>query len=111
MGIDIDWVIDAIASRLRDMIPIGVIDIGGLEGGGRGPRGRTAVPDVRGLPVDDARSTLAREGFRVEYVELEPRPAPVMGTIVDQTPAAGTRLRRGRRVRISVHHPQRRASE
>jgi PASTA domain len=108
---EMDWLIDRLLdqvhSRLRSIIPLDAIDIVGMEGTGPGPPGRATVPDVRGLAVSEARSALAREGFRVASRRLERRPAPVMGTVVDQSPAPGTRLRRGRRVTISVRHPQR----
>lgn len=73
---------------------------------GFGPSRRGPVPDVRGLEVDDAFSVLARDGFRGEVLRLEERPAPVMGTVVDQAPEAGTRRRRGSRVVIHVLHPR-----
>ena len=67
-------------------------------------RGRTTVPDVRGLNVDEARRTLGREGLRLEVHRLQERPAPVMGTVVDQDPEPGTRHRRAKPVRIYVQH-------
>jgi PASTA domain-containing protein len=76
------------------------------EGGAPGPPGRAEVPNVRGLSVEEARLALSREGFRVEILQLEERPAPVMGTVVDQDPAPGTRRHRGRPVRIDVAHPR-----
>jgi hypothetical protein len=99
------WLVDEIASWLANILPI---DIGGTTEGGEGgarPGGKTDVPDVRGLGVDDARRALSREGFKVEIVRLEERPAPVMGMVLQQDPAPGTRRRRGRSVTISVHHP------
>ena len=57
-------------------------------------RGRTTVPDVRGLNVDEARRTLGREGLRLEVHRLQEPPAPVMGTVVDQNREPGTRHRR-----------------
>jgi PASTA domain len=77
-----------------------------VEGQGPGsiPRGRTTVPDVRGLNVDEARRTLGREGLRLEVRRLQERPAPVMGTVVDQDPDAGTRHRRAKPVMVFVQH-------
>jgi hypothetical protein len=49
------------------------------EGNASRPKGRMEVPDVRGLTVEDARLVLSREGFTVEILQLEERPAPVMG--------------------------------
>jgi len=77
------------------------------EGGEPRPKGRTAVPNVRGLTVEEARHALSREGFKVEILRLEERPTPVMGTVVDQDPAPGTRRHRGLPVRINVAHPRR----
>jgi beta-lactam-binding protein with PASTA domain len=64
------------------------------------------VPDVRGLPLDLARRTLAGEGFKADVVALEPEPARVMGTVVAQRPAPGTRWHRSRRVTLDVAHPR-----
>jgi PASTA domain len=77
-----------------------------LEGQGPGsiPRGRTTVPDVRGLNVDEARVTLGREGLRLEVHRLQERPAPVMGTVVDQDPVPGTHHRRAVPVKVYVQH-------
>ena len=68
------------------------------------PRGRTTVPDVRGLNVDEARRTLGREGLRLEVHRLQEPPAPVMGTVVDQSPEPGTRHRRAEPVTVYVQH-------
>jgi beta-lactam-binding protein with PASTA domain len=70
------------------------------------PKGRMEVPEVRGLTVEDARLVLSREGFDAEILQLERRPAPVMGTVVDQSPSPGTRRHRSRPVRIVVAHPR-----
>jgi hypothetical protein len=78
----------------------------GREGGAPRPKGRTAVPNVRGLTVEEARHALSLEGFKVEILRLEDRPAPVMGTVVDQDPAPGTRRHRGLSVRLDVAHPR-----
>ena len=105
-----DWLLDWLHARsgaLRNFLPIDAIDIETIEGTGPGPPRWATVPDVRGLSVSEARSAIAREGFRLASRRLERRPAPVMGTVVGQSPAPGTRLRRGRRVMISVRHPQR----
>lgn len=77
-----------------------------LEGQPAGwrPRGRTTVPDVRGLNVDEARRTLGREGLRLEVHRLHEPPAPVMGMVVDQNPEPGTRHRRTEPVTVYVQH-------
>jgi hypothetical protein len=74
--------------------------------GGPSRRGRSTVPDVRGLDFDDAMTTLVEEGFRVEVRRLEDRPAPVMGKVVEQDPSPGTRGRRRSRVTLHVQHPR-----
>jgi PASTA domain-containing protein len=74
------------------------------QGPGSRPRGRTTVPDVRGLNVDDARHTLGREGLRLEIHRLQESSAPVMGTVVDQDPEPGTRHRRAEPVTVYVQH-------
>jgi hypothetical protein len=76
------------------------------DGSGSRPKARMEVPDVRGLTVEDARLVLSREGFRAEILQLEERPAPVMGTVVDQHPSPGTVRHRSRPVRIDVAHPR-----
>ena len=76
------------------------------DGNASRPKGRMEVPEVRGLTVEDARLVLSREGFTVEILQLEERPAPVMGTVVDQHPSPGTRRHRSRPVRIDVAHPR-----
>ena len=74
--------------------------------GGAVRRSRTAqVPDVCRMEFDDALPALVREGYKVEVVRLEERPAPVMGTVVAQSPAPGARWRRGRAVTVTVWHP------
>ncbi|MGH2679110.1 MAG: PASTA domain-containing protein [Actinomycetota bacterium] len=83
-----------------------------LDGGGPGdgaaprPKGRTAVPNVEGLDVEDARHMLSREGFQVEVIRFEERPAAVMGTVVGQDPRPGTRHHRRKPVEIHVDHPR-----
>jgi eukaryotic-like serine/threonine-protein kinase len=59
-----------------------------------------SVPDVVGLQQSAAQRRLSRAGLgsRVVYV-ASPKPS---GQVVDQGPAAGTRVRRGTRVRIDV---------
>lgn len=77
----------------------------GQDPSGMGPPGRSSIPDVRGLDVDDARTALAREGFRIDVRRVEERPAPVMGIVIDQDPRPGRRRRRGNNVTIVVRHP------
>jgi hypothetical protein len=75
------------------------------DGPARGPRARAIVPEVRGLDLDEASTALSREGFRIEIVRLEERPAAVMGMVIEQEPRPGVRRRRGHRVKLHVLHP------
>jgi beta-lactam-binding protein with PASTA domain len=93
-----------IGNRIASYLGFDLDEIG--DGTGSRPKGRMEVPDVRGLTVEDARLVLSREGFRAEILQLEKRPAPVMGTVVDQNPAPGTVRHRSRPVRIDVAHPR-----
>jgi beta-lactam-binding protein with PASTA domain len=81
-----------------------------VPGGGPPRRGKAPIPDVTGTTVAEARAVLAREGFDIEVDQVEDDPAPVMGLVVAQRPVAGTRLRRGSPVTISVLHPPARTS-
>jgi hypothetical protein len=96
------YIADLILDVLYDLLDW----LGFGEGGAPRPKGRTAVPNVRGLTAEEARLALSREGFKVEILRLEERPAPVMGTVVDQDPAPGTRRHRGLSVRLDVAHPR-----
>ncbi len=99
-------ILSVLAHRISDMLYDLWFDWDGLEMGGARPKSRTAVPNVRGLTVEEARHALSREGFKVEILRLEEQPAPVMGTVVDQDPAPGRIRRRGDPVRLDVAHPR-----
>jgi beta-lactam-binding protein with PASTA domain len=70
-------------------------------GRSRPPR-RPTVPDLHGLPGGHARSTLADADLRVNLVWLNDHTAASEGVVVDQSPAKGKRVRRGRTVTIYV---------
>ena len=97
-----------IGARIGDVLASYLsFDLDGIgDGTASRPKGRMEVPDVRGLTVEDARLVLSREGFRAEILQLEKRPAPVMGTVVRQNPSPGTRRHRSRPVGIVVAHPR-----
>lgn len=62
--------------------------------------GRVEVPDVVGRTADEAGSILRRAGLQARVFQVpsaEPR-----GTVVAQSPAAGSEIARGERVRINV---------
>lgn len=62
---------------------------------------RAKVPDVFSFPVEDAIRILKDAGFKVEQVEEESDTYPP-GRVIDQDPAAGTKLPRGATVTITV---------
>src|SRR5919204_2067442 len=62
--------------------------------------GRTAVPDVVGLPLADARQQLTSAGFKTEVKRVaSSRPKRV---VVEQSPVAGVTAVRGTTVKLSV---------
>jgi hypothetical protein len=69
------------------------------------PPSRVVVPDVSGLFYRACMDLSARVGLHVEPVRLTPRPMPVEGLVVGQTPAAGERVHRNSRLTVQVWHP------
>jgi eukaryotic-like serine/threonine-protein kinase len=65
--------------------------------------GRIAVPDVTNQPVGAASSSLEQLGFEVQVTQ-EPN-AAAEGTVIRQSPAAGTVLPQGRTVTLVVASP------
>jgi hypothetical protein len=63
------------------------------------------VPDVRGLFYDVSLEVAGRLGLHVRSVRLTPRPMPVDGLVVDQSPRALGKVRRGAAVTVHVWHP------
>lgn len=64
------------------------------------PEPTIAVPDLIGLASSEARSRLRDLGLRVTQKPVEsPRPR---GTVVRQSPGAGTQVREGRTVTLTV---------
>jgi hypothetical protein len=66
---------------------------------------RVVVPDVAGLFYRACLDVAGRVGLHVEPVRLTPRPMPVEGLVVGQTPAAGKRVRRDSRLTVRLWHP------
>ena len=64
-----------------------------------GPR-RVDVPDVVGLPVDDARARLEQDDLRARVRRVFSEESP--GSVVAQDPSAGDRAPAGSEVRINV---------
>jgi PASTA domain len=95
-----DWLFDPFM-LLKAIIDLIRLDRG--PGRSRPPR-RPTVPDLHGLPGGHARSTLADADLQVNRVWLNDHPATAEGVVVDQSPAKGKRVRRGRTVTIYVQH-------
>jgi eukaryotic-like serine/threonine-protein kinase len=62
--------------------------------------GIVALPDVRGLPVAEARRTLERLGLQVEEGGEIPNPRLPAGSVLMQTPLPGEEVARGSEVRL-----------
>lgn len=60
------------------------------------------VPDLAGLPLEDARSAAAAEGLVLETVRSDAHPSIPAGGVLDQVPRAGAVIRSGRRVAVVV---------
>jgi hypothetical protein len=93
---------------LGEFNPVGMF--GGLlamSGWIPGPRRAkwVPVPDVRGLFYDVWLEMTGRLGIRVVPMRLTPRPMPVDGLVVDQSPRAPGKVRRGEAVTVHVWHP------
>ena len=61
------------------------------------------VPDVRTLTPDDAENTFLLAGLEGEYAEQPYNPNVEADVVVDQSPAAGTEVKPGRRVYYYVN--------
>ena len=93
---------------LGDFNPVAML--GGLlatSGWIPGPRRAkwVPVPDVRGLFYPVCLEVTGRLGLRVVSVRLTARPMPVDGLVVDHSPRAPGRVRRGEAVTVRVWHP------
>ena len=63
------------------------------------------MPDIRGLFYDVGLEVTGRLGLRLRSVRLTARPMPVDGFVVDQSPRAPGKVRRGETVTVHVWHP------
>jgi hypothetical protein len=70
-----------------------------------GPPRRLAVPDVRGLFYSVCLELTGRLDLRVTAVRLTPRPMPVDGLVVGQSPLPPAKIRREGELTIQVWHP------
>jgi beta-lactam-binding protein with PASTA domain/predicted Ser/Thr protein kinase len=66
-------------------------------------REKTAVPDVKGLDSDEARSRIQNAGLQTDVTQQESDQP--QGTVLSQTPAAGTTVRKGDTVSLTVAKP------
>ena len=93
---------------LGEFNPVGMLgSLLAMSGWVPGPR-RTKwvpVPDIRGLFYDVSLEVTGRLGLRLRSVRLTARPMPVDGFVVDQSPRAPGKVRRGEAVTVHVWHP------
>lgn len=68
-----------------------------------------AVPDFSGMDIEEARREARRQSFRIEVADSLFVPAYKGGAVLDQNPAAGTKVKSGRRIFITqnAHHQKR----
>ena len=65
-------------------------------------RDLVAVPDVQGLPYEDGRNRFFGVGLLTELRSREFNEKIANGSIIDQFPEAGTMVKKGRRVAVTV---------
>jgi len=93
---------------LGEFNPVGMLgSLLAMSGWIPGPRRAkwVPVPDVRGLFYPVCLEVTGRLGLRVVSVRLTPRPMLVDGLVVDQSPRAPGKVRRGGAVTVHVWHP------
>lgn len=61
------------------------------------------VPDVKALAMTDAMRILNREGFRCEIVDSLFIDGAVPGSVIEQTPAGGSKVKTGRIIYLSIN--------
>lgn len=62
-----------------------------------------SVPDFTNMSVSEARETAARKGMRVEVIDSVYVRRMQRGAVFTQTPAAGSKVKRGRRVLLTIN--------
>jgi serine/threonine-protein kinase len=60
------------------------------------------LPDVVGMSLTDATEAFAEEGIEIEIAGEEPTPDRPEGTVLTQTPAAGSMVKKGRRIKLII---------
>jgi beta-lactam-binding protein with PASTA domain len=63
------------------------------------------LPDLRGLFARPGQRAAGEAGLHLEMVRLTEHPMAVEGLIVDQSPPAGSKVRRAATVTARVWHP------
>ena len=63
---------------------------------------RVEVPGVVGLPQDEAQKRLAEEGLELGLQDEVPSDAVAEGAVIEQDPAARSRVNRGRTVNVVI---------
>lgn len=61
------------------------------------------VPDVKGKSFQDARNTLVNEGFTVELTDSIYDTSTRPGTVVEQNPKVGTKVKDGRLIYVTIN--------
>ncbi len=60
------------------------------------------VPDFIGVHVDDVRDMARRDGFRLEVIDSIYAPIYGGGAVIEQLPLAGTEVKKGRRIFVTI---------
>lgn len=63
---------------------------------------RRPVPDFMGIHIAEVRETVRREGFRLEVVDSIYAPMYGGGAVIEQLPLAGTEVKKGRRIFVTI---------
>ncbi|MCM1108709.1 MAG: PASTA domain-containing protein [Clostridium sp.] len=61
------------------------------------------VPDIKGMPLNDARYAMSRAGLNAIVVDSSYNRNQTPGTILEQTPAGGTHVKPGRDVYLTLN--------
>jgi eukaryotic-like serine/threonine-protein kinase len=64
--------------------------------------GRTTVPGVVGMSLEEAQKSLEQAGLRIVHGETRPDPAFAPGLVIQQNPAASAVVKEGRRVYVTI---------
>ncbi len=63
---------------------------------------RKPVPDFIGIHISDVRATAEREGLRLEVIDSIYAPIYGGGAVIEQLPAGGTEVKKGRRIFVTI---------